>query len=103
MQSSCIRVTDCWSHRASLSDIVGSCRLGLPLPETALLVLQQEARFKKDQDELQMFLDGFNALESSIPEKLKPLLTQHLADLDRESSVPSRRSESNVCPLSQHW
>ena len=60
------------------------CRLGLPLPDTALLILQQEARFKKDQDELQMFLDGFNALESSIPQKLKPLLAQHLADLDRE-------------------
>ena len=57
--------------------------LGLPLPETALVILQQEARFKRDQDELQMFLDGFNALEASIPQKLKPLLAQHLADLDR--------------------
>lgn len=59
-------------------------RLGLSLPETALVILQQEARFKRDQDELRMFLDGFNALEASIPQKVKPLLVQHLADLDRK-------------------
>ena len=58
-------------------------RLGLWLPETAQHILQQEGRFKKYQDELQGFLDEYNKLDESMPQKLKALLAPHLADLDR--------------------
>ena len=58
-------------------------RLGLPLPEIALEVLEQESRLKKSREELQGFLNEFNALPDSLPRRLRPLLSPHLADLDR--------------------
>ena len=59
-------------------------RLGLPIPENILLLLQQETRFKKCQDELQHFLDQLNELQENTPSKCKALLAQHFADLDRQ-------------------
>ena len=58
-------------------------RLGLPLPDAAHQILNQELRFKKYQDELQNFLEEFNNLPSSLPQRLKPLLETHINDLDR--------------------
>lgn len=51
-------------------------RIGLPLPDMALQILQQEGRLKRYQDKLKIFLDEFNELESTTPPRIKPLLVK---------------------------